>query len=239
MTEATIAERVAAGAALMDEADPGWWRADADRAIDLEALDLAQTDMCVLGQRCPLEVLAARVDVEADRLDPLDFGEAYDAYARYLSGLTGREFLEWAHGHGFALTAPGDKVTWEGLTAEWRKVIAARREAAGEHPVPVWPATEAVAAVLAGAGHARAVLEDPCPAGFLVWTLAGEARVTRWPSAPAQDRDRVLSAYAEVLTGAGWQVEAEGSYLAVIAPEAGEREAATAAGEGNGNGKRA
>ena len=36
----TIAERVAAGAAFLDEHDPGWWCADADPAIDLVALDL-------------------------------------------------------------------------------------------------------------------------------------------------------------------------------------------------------
>lgn len=30
----TIAERVAAGAAFLDERDPDWWRADVERAIN-------------------------------------------------------------------------------------------------------------------------------------------------------------------------------------------------------------
>jgi hypothetical protein len=42
---ATIAERVARGAALLDEREPGWWK-----RIDLGKLDLASTCRCVLGQ---------------------------------------------------------------------------------------------------------------------------------------------------------------------------------------------
>src|SRR6266702_6951872 len=37
-----IAERAAAGAAFLDEHDPGWWEHDGYR--------------CILGQRCPLEL---------------------------------------------------------------------------------------------------------------------------------------------------------------------------------------
>ena len=47
----TIAERVAAGAAFLDEHDPGWWRADVDRAIDLRVFEMAEPEHCVLGQR--------------------------------------------------------------------------------------------------------------------------------------------------------------------------------------------
>ena len=35
---AAIAGRVARGAALLDEADPGWWEAGGDQAIDLAGL---------------------------------------------------------------------------------------------------------------------------------------------------------------------------------------------------------
>jgi hypothetical protein len=42
---ATIAERVARGAALLDEREPGWWQ-----RIDLGALDMDEPCECVLGQ---------------------------------------------------------------------------------------------------------------------------------------------------------------------------------------------
>lgn len=41
----TIPERVAAGAAFLDEHEPGW-----DSRIDLERLDLGSSCACVLGQ---------------------------------------------------------------------------------------------------------------------------------------------------------------------------------------------
>lgn len=45
MSELTIPERVAAGAAYLDRVMPGWWQ-----RIDLERLDLSSTCNCVLGQ---------------------------------------------------------------------------------------------------------------------------------------------------------------------------------------------
>jgi hypothetical protein len=42
---ATIAERVARGAALLDEREPGWWQ-----RIDLDRLYIGSTCDCVLGQ---------------------------------------------------------------------------------------------------------------------------------------------------------------------------------------------
>jgi hypothetical protein len=41
----SIAERVAAGAAFLDEHEPGWWK-----RIDLPSLDLSDCEDCVLGQ---------------------------------------------------------------------------------------------------------------------------------------------------------------------------------------------
>lgn len=40
-----VAERVASGAALLDEKRPGWWR-----EIDLATLDIGDTCNCVVGQ---------------------------------------------------------------------------------------------------------------------------------------------------------------------------------------------
>ena len=72
----TITERVAAGAAFLDQHDPEWWRADVEQAIDLDMLDLASTSHCVLGQRCPLDLRNAPYAPSP-----------YDAMANSLSGL--------------------------------------------------------------------------------------------------------------------------------------------------------
>lgn len=105
----TISERVALGAAFLDEHDPQWWRADVERAIDLDRLDLALEDVCILGQRCP---------VEAD--DP------YIKFGAMLSGLWNSwEVDRWAVRFGFQ--AGG--LDYDDLTAGWRKVITERRAA--------------------------------------------------------------------------------------------------------------
>lgn len=127
---AGIPERVAKGAAFLDLHDPHWWESSpvAGRAIHLDTLDLAETADCVLGQRCPLEVLAQRLDVPVDRLDPGDFTSAYWAYATELSGLTGAARVDWGIDHGFS--AETDRAPeFADLTAEWRRVILARRSA--------------------------------------------------------------------------------------------------------------
>jgi hypothetical protein len=126
----TIAERVAKGAAFLDEHDPDWWRADVERAIDLKVLALSQTDRCVLGQRCPLEVLAGFTGTPIEELSDIDFSEAYDAYAKHLSGLTSSERIQWAHDLGFAVGGSFGERPWCDLTAEWRRVITERRAAA-------------------------------------------------------------------------------------------------------------
>lgn len=114
---ATIAERVAAGAAFLDRHDPDWWRPDVDRAIDLDRLDLEDTGSCILGQRCPLELLAEYEN------DP-DAG--YFAYGYQL--MPGRTLFDCAGQHGFA----GNDDEYRDLTAEWRRVITGRRAAAGQ-----------------------------------------------------------------------------------------------------------
>lgn len=116
----TVTERVAAGAAFLDEHDPEWWRADVDRAIDLDDLDLACGDCCVLGQRCPLEV----------RSDPeTHFGSWVWILADSRDLLT---VEEWATSRGFQVSwgesLKGDRA-YGLLTAEWKRVIAGRRAA--------------------------------------------------------------------------------------------------------------
>lgn len=129
---AVISERVAAGAAFLDEHDPQWWRADVERAIDLDSLDLIEAHACVLGQRCPLEVLARALNTSVDELSGFDMGDGYDAYLMHLSGLSGADRGSWARDHGFTLLGSdadyrGDD--WAVLTAEWKRVITERRPA--------------------------------------------------------------------------------------------------------------
>jgi len=87
---------------------------------------------CILGQRCPLEVLARYVGAAPGprpaRPVPLPADRAYEAYAVKLSGLTPQELGEWAVEHGFAAEDDDDD-EYEALTAEWCRVIEARRAA--------------------------------------------------------------------------------------------------------------
>lgn len=117
-------DAVARGAAFMDEHDPPWWREDTDQAIDLDTLDLSDPAACILGQRCPLEVLRAYALTPSDP-DPDD---RYWAYAAALRDATaeGATLPAWAESYGFV--APDGN--WKPLTGEWRRVIAERRAAA-------------------------------------------------------------------------------------------------------------
>jgi hypothetical protein len=131
----TIAERVALGAAFLDEHDPEWWRADVERAIDLDRLDLGDAGLCILGQRCPLELAAAFCarwpEVKWD--DELD--AAYSAYLVELTGLgyvahdldSRADLARWGDEHGFS--ASEDFLSYPELTAEWARIIRERRSA--------------------------------------------------------------------------------------------------------------
>jgi len=116
-----IAERVAAGAAFLDEHDPPWWRADVERAIDLGMLELADPAACILGQRCPLEVLRSYANGRRLHQD-----DRYWAYAEKLKPEDGEDLLTWASGRGFS-----DRLlrNFPALTAEWKRLIEARRSA--------------------------------------------------------------------------------------------------------------
>jgi hypothetical protein len=101
---ATIAERVAAGAAFLDEHDPGWWE-----RIHLGRLDLNHTCNCVLGQAF------------ADKSEWSNryYGSGYDyALAR---------FRLFCGGAGLGFDTEDDYEPYEPLAAEWKRVITERR----------------------------------------------------------------------------------------------------------------
>ena len=131
---ATVAERVARGAALLDDKDPGWWRDEGERAIRLGNLEMAEPEHCVLGQRCPVTVLAAFCHLspgDEDELSALSaqWWRAYTAYAIELSGLdydSEPSLDRWGRYHGFSGSIFDE---YPGLTAEWIRVITGRRSA--------------------------------------------------------------------------------------------------------------
>ena len=107
----TIGSRVAAGVALLDREQPGW-----DAGIDLAVLDLSSCQKCIIGQL---------------------FGAGHErdsaAFAAGLAKLGFPAIGDEDSEHGFALLgglASGGMTADEefgALTAEWRRVIAARR----------------------------------------------------------------------------------------------------------------
>lgn len=103
----TIAERVAAGAAFLDEHDPGWWE-----RINLGRLDLNDTCNCVLGQAFADE------SEWANRC----YDSGYD-YARARFDLPAR-------GAPLGFDTTDDYEPYEPLAAEWTRVITGRRSPA-------------------------------------------------------------------------------------------------------------
>lgn len=106
----TIEARVTRGAQLLDERLPGW----VDR-IDLDRLNLASSCNCILGQK---------------------FGDYLDG----IDALFNCQNTD-AINHGFDAFedegADAEAAEYEALTAEWRRVILARREqAAGQGGEP-------------------------------------------------------------------------------------------------------
>jgi hypothetical protein len=120
---ATVQERVARGMALLDEMAAGWWQPG---NIDLKKLDLAGPCKCVLGQ------------LFIDRHGNDDWSW-YSIISEYgldpqlnpASRVT--RVTDWDCGFN-ADIAPGVTTMalhreYEALTAEWKRVILARREA--------------------------------------------------------------------------------------------------------------
>jgi hypothetical protein len=99
-----VAERVAKGAALLDEKVPGW-----DQRIDLEILAMRGTCECVLGQLFePTPEGADGYWVGLDRLAISRLGAAHAAE------------------YGFACET-SEIESYVALGAEWRRLIGARR----------------------------------------------------------------------------------------------------------------
>jgi hypothetical protein len=106
---ATIAERVARGAAYLDEREPGW-----DERIDLETLDLYAPCRCVLGQ------LAT------------DLNRWGDVRARFgLRAAWMTDSRPTADALGFNVPDGEQQIhrQYLNLTAAWRELIEARRAA--------------------------------------------------------------------------------------------------------------
>jgi hypothetical protein len=100
---ATIAERVARGAALLDEREPGWWQ-----RIDLDRLDLGSPCRCVLGQ----------LITDKDPQPPSLWIEILGWF-----GIRSRSDVS----HGFNTYGPGTDAQYRHLTAAWRNLIEVRR----------------------------------------------------------------------------------------------------------------
>ena len=120
--EQTAAEQVAAGVAFMHRVDPGWWRTDIDRPINLDDLNIDKVDNCILAQRCPLE--------NYDRDYP-----RYYWHAALLIDTGPYEEMRinnWAEPLGFYVNGrnsdPSAMIT--AVTAEWKRVITELREQA-------------------------------------------------------------------------------------------------------------
>jgi hypothetical protein len=106
----TITERVARGAAFLDEREPGW-----AARIDLGRLNMDICHRCVLGQLAG----AGGLNPYADKLRDLGLGDG--------------------GGYGFDIDSYGDcgpvpdladdDAEYAALTAAWREVIAERRAA--------------------------------------------------------------------------------------------------------------
>jgi hypothetical protein len=111
---ATIAERVAAGAALLDEKLPGW-----DKDIDLGFLDLASPCRCILGQLHYDEGRPARsFDAGLSSLGLFPYSNAVKLGFNVEPAMPAGEDDEDPEDAEFAA-----------LTEEWRRLILARREA--------------------------------------------------------------------------------------------------------------
>lgn len=103
---ATIAERVAAGMAFLDDVFPGW-----EHKINLEVLDLSDCAACVIGQ-------VAGGDAE-DGLWSMNLPDDVMKRAKYES---------WPTAFGFNVQ-PGSSIVsrrYANLTAGWRRAIRAR-----------------------------------------------------------------------------------------------------------------
>jgi hypothetical protein len=108
-TPSTVAERVAAGAAWLDEHEPGW-----ETLMNVLDLDMSVGCRCVLGQ------LYAAAAEDSNWEDGFSHGvAAHDISSDQCIAL------------GFDTHPLGPVNEFAALTAEWRRVITARRAVTG------------------------------------------------------------------------------------------------------------
>lgn len=107
---ATITERVARGAALLDEKLPGWVE-----RIDLDKLNLFDDERCVIGQLFTYDPTSESEAFEVGAFDLFGLDYSFNANAPAL--------IE----HGFSDRSDVELAIFAELTAEWKRVILARR----------------------------------------------------------------------------------------------------------------
>jgi hypothetical protein len=98
----TIADRVAKGAAYLDEREPGWWK-----RIDLDKLDLRKPCRCILGQ------------LDTDR-------QEHDFWSLIAARFGLDVFEDDDQRLGFNAVGHSERA-FANLTAAWRALIEARR----------------------------------------------------------------------------------------------------------------
>lgn len=137
----TYQERVGRGAAWLDVTRPQWFN-----EVDLEKLDLASGQRCVLGQivvgECSkpqwenVVVQGGYVDFTVEDIDGYEgvvgvFSSEYTELLNQVDDLAAlRLSNSQAFKRGFHLGDEEDDTAWRSLTKEWRRQIMLRRAAA-------------------------------------------------------------------------------------------------------------
>lgn len=112
-----IAKRVAAGAAFLDEREPGWWE-----RIDLDRLDMSSECRCVLGQ------LATDLETSIWTAIVLQFGLRRHGWDGFNQGRPSDR--EMGFNAGVARGRKAQDREYAALEAEWKRVITERRAGA-------------------------------------------------------------------------------------------------------------
>ncbi len=110
ITYDVVRERVARGAALLDEKSPGWWR-----TLVPESIDVRYGDRCVLGSLNPVlnyYSMLKQLEIEEESDDD------------------GENAAAW-YGFNVAGDAEDENESYARLTDTWRNLIAERQIEAG------------------------------------------------------------------------------------------------------------
>lgn len=117
------AERVARGAALLDEQRPGWWE-----RTDVVRLDMTDGCGCILGQEFQAEWEdLGGPDNGGQNVAPSPYIIGAEHLLRAWDGEGDLDTTRWAVTHGFDATFQNQGADFVALRAEWVRVIAERR----------------------------------------------------------------------------------------------------------------